>query len=132
LILTQNTIPCGSTSHFYAHFTAHDSYTCEYYFWYNHHVCLIEEIIDDIDYEDPEIECFTQDHDDLDFDRLIGQENDLYEPSLEDPDMEYFAPSGGYFDFSEPLQHDELMFEPMYELIWRTWSWNVSLSMEET
>jgi hypothetical protein len=92
------------------------------------HVCLIEEIIDDIDCEDPEIECFTQDHDDLDFDRLIGQENDLYEPSLEDPDMEYFAPSGGCFDFSEPLQHDE----PMYELIRRTWSWNVSLSMEET
>jgi hypothetical protein len=37
-----------------------------------HHVCLIEEIIDDFDYENPEIECFTQDHDDLDFDRLIG------------------------------------------------------------
>jgi hypothetical protein len=31
LILAQNTIPCGSTSHFYAHFTLHDSYTCEYF-----------------------------------------------------------------------------------------------------
>jgi hypothetical protein len=77
-----------------------------------HPVCLIEEITDDFDCEDPEIECFTQDHDDLDFDRLIGQENDLYEPSLEDPDIKCFAPFGGYFDFSEPLQHDE----PMYEL----------------
>ena len=57
------------------------------------HVCLIEDIIDDFDCEDPEIECFTQDHDDLDFDRLIRQENDLYEPSLEDPGMECFAPS---------------------------------------
>jgi hypothetical protein len=79
-------------------------------------VCLIEEIIDDFDCEDPKIECFTQDHDDLDFDRLIGQENDLYEPSLEDLDMECFAPSGGYFDFSEPLQPDEPMFKPIYEL----------------
>jgi hypothetical protein len=75
-------------------------------------IYLIEEITDDFDCEDPEIECFTQDHDDLDFDRLIGQENNLYKPSLEDLDMECFAPSGGYFDFSEPFQHDE----PMYEL----------------
>jgi hypothetical protein len=75
-------------------------------------VCLIEEITNDFDLEDPEIECFTQDHDDLDFDRLIRQEDDLHEPSLEDPDMECFAPSRGHFDLSEPLQHDE----PMYEL----------------
>jgi hypothetical protein len=61
---------------------------------------------------DPEIECFTQDHNDLDFDRLIGQENNLYKPSLEDLDLECFAPSEGYFDFSEPFQYDE----PMYEL----------------
>jgi hypothetical protein len=75
-------------------------------------VCLIEEITDDIDLEEPEIECFTHDHDDLDFYRLIRQEDDLHEPSLEDPDMECFASSGGHFDLSEPLQHDE----PMYEL----------------
>jgi hypothetical protein len=31
LILAKNTIPCRSTSHFYAHFTLHDSYTCEYF-----------------------------------------------------------------------------------------------------
>ena len=78
-------------------------------------ICLIEEITDDFDCEDPEIECFTEDHDDLDFDRLIGQENDLYKPSLEDPNMECFPPSGGYFDFSEPLQHDEPMSKLMYE-----------------
>jgi hypothetical protein len=81
-----------------------------------HLVCLIEEITDDFDCEDPEIECFTQDHNDLDFDRLTGQENDLYEPSLEDPNMGCFAPTGGYFHFSEPFQHDEPMFELMYEL----------------
>ena len=66
-------------------------------------VCLIEEITDDFDLEDPKIECFTSDHDDLDFDRMIKQEDDLHEPSLKDPDMECFAPSGGHFDLSEPL-----------------------------
>jgi hypothetical protein len=70
-----------------------------------HPMCFIEEITDDFDFEDPEIECFTQDSDDLDLDRLIRP--DLHEPSLEDPDMECFAPSGGHFDLSEPLQHDE-------------------------
>jgi hypothetical protein len=76
--------------------------TCPMYF--------IEEITDDFDLEDPEIECCTQDYDDMDLDRLIRP--DLHEPSLEDPDTECFAPSGGHFDLSEPLQHDE----PMYEL----------------
>jgi hypothetical protein len=37
-----------------------------------HLACLIEEITDEFDCEDPEIKCFTQDHDDLDFGRLIG------------------------------------------------------------
>jgi hypothetical protein len=75
-----------------------------------HPMCFIEEITDDFDLEDLEIECFAQDHDDLDFDRLIRQ--DLQEPSLKDPAMECFALSRGHFDLSEPLQHDE----PRYEL----------------
>jgi hypothetical protein len=83
-----------------------------------HPMCFIEEIIDDFDLEDPEIECFTQDSDDLDLDRLIRP--DLHEPSLEDPDMECFAPSGGHDDLSEPLQYnkpiDELSLEhPVFE-----------------
>jgi hypothetical protein len=60
-----------------------------------HLVCLIEEITDEIvsDFglEGPEIECFTQEEDDLDFDRLIRQDDVSYEPSLEDPEMECFA-----------------------------------------
>jgi hypothetical protein len=68
-------------------------------------MCFIEEITDDFYLEDPEIECFTQDSDDLDLDRLIRPY--LHEPSLEDPDMECFAPSGGHYDLSEPLKHDE-------------------------
>jgi hypothetical protein len=50
------------------------------------------------------MECFTQDEDDLDLDRLIGQDDVSYEPSLEDPSMECFAPIGGDFDFSTILQ----------------------------
>jgi hypothetical protein len=73
-------------------------------------MCFIEEITDDFDLKDPEIECFTQDSDDLDLDRLIRL--DLHEPSLEDPDMKCFTLSGGHCDLSEPLQLDE----PRYEL----------------
>jgi hypothetical protein len=65
-------------------------------------MCFIEEITDDFDLKDPEIECFTQDSDDLDLDRLIML--DLHEPSLEDPDMKCFTLSGGHCD------------EPRYEL----------------
>jgi hypothetical protein len=73
-------------------------------------MCFIEEITDDFDLKDPEIECFTQDSDDLDLDRLIRP--DLHEPSLEDPNIECFAPLGGHCDLSKPLQYDE----PIYEL----------------
>jgi hypothetical protein len=83
-----------------------------------HPVCLIEEIIDEIvsDFglEGPEIECFTQKEDDLDFDRLIGQD-DLYETSLEDPKMECFAPSEGDLDLSLLLQQAEPLHEPSLE-----------------
>jgi hypothetical protein len=84
-----------------------------------YHVCLIEEIIDEIvsdfGYEGLEIECFTPEEDDLDFNRLIGQDNVLYELSLKDPEMECFAPSGGDLDLSELFQHDELMSKPSLE-----------------
>jgi hypothetical protein len=83
-----------------------------------HPVCLIEEIIDEIvsDFglEGHEIECFTQEEDDLDFDRLIGQD-DLYELSLEDPEMECFAPSEGDLDLSLLLQQVKPLHEPSLE-----------------
>ena len=72
-------------------------------------MCLIEEITDEIvsDFglEELEMECLTQDKDDLDLDRLIGQDDVLYEPSLEDHEIECFAPSGGDLDLSKLLQH---------------------------
>jgi hypothetical protein len=83
-----------------------------------HPVCLIEEIPDEIvsDFglEGPEIECFAQEEDDLDFDRLIGQD-DLYEPSQEDPEMECFAPSRGDLDLSFVLHQAKLLHEPSLE-----------------
>ena len=72
-----------------------------------HLVCLIEEITDEavseVSLEDPEVECSTQDEDDLDLDGLSGQSGVLYESSLEDPEIECFAPSGGDLDSSELL-----------------------------
>ena len=72
-----------------------------------HQVCLIEEIIEEIirevSLEELEMECFTQDEDDLDLDRLIGQNDVSYEPSLEDPEIECFAPFGGDLDLSKLL-----------------------------
>jgi hypothetical protein len=80
-------------------------------------ICLIEEIIDEFSLEGSEIEYFTQDEDedDLDLDRLIGQDDVVYEPSLEDPKMECFAPFGGDLDLSKLLQQAETMHEPSLE-----------------
>jgi hypothetical protein len=73
-----------------------------------HPVCLIEEIIDEAEnefsLEDLEVECFTQDENDLDLDRLLGQDGVSYEASLEDPKIECFAPSRGDLDIGELLQ----------------------------
>jgi hypothetical protein len=80
-----------------------------------HHVCLIEEITDEFSFKGPKIEYFTQDEDDLDLDRLIGQDDVVYEPSLEDPEMECFAPFGGDLDLSKLFQHAETMHEPSME-----------------
>ena len=39
------------------------------------------------------MECFTQDGDDLNLDRLLGQAGILCEPNIEDPEIECFAQS---------------------------------------
>jgi hypothetical protein len=82
-------------------------------------VCLIKEITDEIvnefSLEDPEVEYFAQDEDDLDLDRLIGQDGVLYEPSLEDPKIKCFAPFGDDLNFSELLQWAKTMFKSSTE-----------------
>jgi hypothetical protein len=84
-----------------------------------HPMCLIEEITDDIvsdcGLEGLEIECFTQEEDDLDFDRLIGQNEVLYEPSFEDPEIECFAQCGGDIDFHRLLKPTRVVVEPSLE-----------------
>jgi hypothetical protein len=75
---------------------------------------ITKEIVSDFGLEGPEIECCTQEEDDLDFDRLIGQD-DLYEPSLEDPKMECFAPSRDDLDLGLLLQQAEPLHEPSLE-----------------
>ena len=78
-----------------------------------HHMCLIEEITEEItkevSLEELEMECSTQDEDDLDLDRLIGQDDVSYEPSLEDPEIECFAPFGGDLDLSKLLLQAKTM-----------------------
>ena len=78
-------------------------------------MCLIEEITDEAisesSLEDPKVECFTQDEDGLDLDRLFGQNGVSYEPSLEDPEIECSTPSGGDLDISELLQQTKTMLE---------------------
>ena len=68
-------------------------------------MCLIEEITKEItrevSLEDLEMEYFTQDEDDQDLDRIIGQDNVLYEPSLDNLEIECFAPFGGDLDLSK-------------------------------
>ena len=82
-------------------------------------MCLIDKITDvainEFSLEDPEVECFTQDENDLDLDRLLGQDGVSYGASLEDPEIECFAPSKGDFDIGELLQQTGTMHEPSIE-----------------
>jgi hypothetical protein len=84
-----------------------------------HPVCLIEEITDDIvsDFglEGPEIECFTQKEDHLDFNKLIRQDDVSYEPSLKDLEMECFAQCGGDRDFYKLLEPTGVVVESNLE-----------------
>jgi hypothetical protein len=66
--------------------------------------------------EDPEIESFTQDHDDLEFDRPIRQEDDLNEPSLEDIELESFAQLGHEQYFDKVVELLTSICDPMSEL----------------
>ena len=84
-----------------------------------HPVCLIEEITDEavnvFSLEDPEVKCFIQDENDIDLDRLFGQDGVSYEASLEDPEIKCFVPFGGDLDIGELLQQTGTMHEPSIE-----------------
>jgi hypothetical protein len=78
-------------------------------------VCLIEEITDELvselSLEDPEVESFTQDGDDLDLDGLFGHDGVLYELSIEDLEIECLAQSEGDLDFGGLLEQDGILHE---------------------
>ena len=84
-----------------------------------YHVCLLEEItketISEFSLEDLEVECFIQDGDDLDLDRLFGQAGVLYEPNIEDTEMESFARSRDDLDFGRLLEQVGTMRKPSIE-----------------
>jgi hypothetical protein len=52
---------------------------------------IVDETVSELNLEDPEVECFTQDGDNLNLDRLLGQVGILCEPNIEDPEVECFA-----------------------------------------
>ena len=62
--------------------------------------------------QQPKIECFTQEEVDLDFDKLIEQDDMSYEPSLEDPKIECFAQCGGNINFYRLLEPTRVVVEP--------------------
>jgi hypothetical protein len=82
-------------------------------------VCLIEEITDEpiceFSLEDPMVEYFVQDEDDLNLDRLIEQDVVLHEFCLKDHEMQCFVSSGGDLDFSMILQQADIVHEPCIE-----------------
>jgi hypothetical protein len=52
---------------------------------------IVDETVYELSLEDLEVECFTQDGDDLNIDRLLGQAGILCELNIEDPEVECFA-----------------------------------------
>jgi hypothetical protein len=80
--------------------------------------CLIEEITNEIMHElsleDPEMEYFAPDEDDLDFSKLLQYAETMHEPSLEDLEMEYFAPDDD-LDLNRFIEQDCVMHEPSLE-----------------
>ena len=60
------------------------------------------------------MEHFAQDKDDLDLDRLIGQDSVLYKASLEDPEVECFTQSD--LDPTKFLEQAITLLDPIPEL----------------
>jgi hypothetical protein len=49
---------------------------------------IVDETVSELSLEDLEMECFTQDGDNLNLDRLLGQAGILCEPNIEDLEVE--------------------------------------------
>jgi hypothetical protein len=71
---------------------------------------IADEVVSEFSLEDSEMEHFAQDKDDLDLDKLIGQDSVLYEASLEDPEVECFSQSD--LDLNKFLEQAKTFREP--------------------
>jgi hypothetical protein len=65
--------------------------------------------------EDPEIECFAQHREDMDFEGLLNPVRGVGEPSLEDTMLESFAQIGYDVDFDELVEQAEAILDPVPE-----------------
>jgi hypothetical protein len=79
--------------------------------------CESEKIVDDtvskLSLEDPEVECFTQDGDDLNLDKFLKQAKTFNEPSLEDPLEESFAQFEFDMDLGMIRERAQALLDPI-------------------
>ena len=73
---------------------------------------IVDETVSELSLEDPEVECFTQDEDNLYLDRLLGQAGILCEPNIEDPLEKCFAQYGCDLDLHKFFEQAETSNKP--------------------
>jgi hypothetical protein len=73
---------------------------------------IVDETVSELSLEDPEVECFTQDGNDLDLDKFLEQAKTFNEPSLEDPLGEHFDQIGCDLDLDKFLKQAVMFSEP--------------------
>jgi hypothetical protein len=74
-----------------------------------------EDVLHDLSLEDPEMEHFAPDRDDLDLDRLLDHADTFSEPSLEDPSGECFHQIENDLDLDKFLKQAMRFREPSLE-----------------
>ena len=73
---------------------------------------IADEVVSEISLEDLEVECFTQDRDDLNVDKFLEQAKTFTEPSLEELLEELFDQFGDDLDLDKLLDHVDTFSEP--------------------
>jgi hypothetical protein len=76
---------------------------------------IVDETVSELSLEDPEVECFTQDGNDLDLDKFLEQAKTFNEPSLEDPLGEHFDQIRCDLDLDKFLKQAVMFSEPSLE-----------------
>jgi hypothetical protein len=76
---------------------------------------IVDEVVSELSLEDPEIEHFAQDKDDLDLDKLLDHADTFSEPSLRDPSGECFDQIECDLDLDKVLKQVVMFREPSLE-----------------